>query len=322
MSAPGSTAGTPVGGRVAERVRWGQVAAFVGVAFALAWAVDLPLWLGGQGLRTPFATVLIAASMYAPGVAAVLVTGFVLRSPRAVLRRLGWAPSRPARRIVLLAVVGGIGSILLPIATVLVAALLGLVRLDLVGFSGFAQLLGRELPAGTTLPIPLGLLVLLQLVQLPIGAVINSVFTVGEETGWRGFLLPALRPLGTWPALLITGVVWGLWHAPVILLGYDFGRPDISGLALMVVGCTAYGLLLGWLRIRSGSVWPSTVAHAGFNAAGGFAALVVAAGSRPDPAAVGPLGWVAWLLCAALALVLALTHGFPAKDRWAEAEAR
>ena len=124
-------------------------------------------------------------------------------------------------------------------------------------------------------------------------------------------------PLGTWPALLVTGAVWGLWHAPIILLGYDFARPDALGLALMVGGCMAYGVLIGWLRIRSASIWPSVFAHGAFNAAGGFAVLVLAAGSPADPAAAGPLGWVAWILMAAIALVLLLTRQFPARGAWA-----
>ncbi|MGN6741771.1 MAG: lysostaphin resistance A-like protein [Amnibacterium sp.] len=301
----------------AERVRWAQVVAFVALAFALAWAVDLPLRLDGRGLRAPLATVLMAVSMYTPMVAAAIVTAVTLRSPRRVLTRLGWWPIRPVRRTLLLALAGALGSILLPIATVFLAALLGLVRLDLVGFSGFSSALAAQLPPGTRLPIPIPVLVALQLVQLPLGAVLNAFFTVGEETGWRGFLLPALRPLGTWPALLLTGAVWGLWHAPVILLGYDFGRPDASGLALMVVGCTAYGVLVGWLRIRSATVWPSVFAHAGFNAAAGFSVLVIAAGSPADPAAVGPLGWIAWILMAAVAVVLVAVRAFPARDAWA-----
>lgn len=302
-----------------DRVAWGPVTTFFLIACGLAWAVDLPLWTGGVAIASPLGTALISASMYSPAVAAFAVVIVLERARgRTILDRLGWWPIRPVRRTVLLAVVGLVGSALLPVATVFLAAGLGLVRLDLVGFSGFARTLAAALPAGTTLPLPVGLLVVVQLAVIPVGALVNSLLTVGEETGWRGFLLPALRPLGTWPALVVSGAAWGLWHAPVILLGYDFAQPNAAGLALMVGGCIAFGVLIGWLRIRSGTIWPSVVAHGALNAAGGFVALVVAVGADPVPAVVGPLGCVAWVVMAAVALVLVLARQVPPRSAWAD----
>lgn len=126
----------------------------------------------------------------------------------------------------------------------------------------------------------------------------------GEEIGWRGWLLPSLLPLGTWPALLLSGAIWGLWHSPLILLGYNFAQPNLFGVAMMIAGCTVYGVLIGWLRLRTGSIWPSVFAHGAFNAAGGFLLLVVLADTTPDPVASGPLGWVAWIMMAAVIVIL------------------
>jgi hypothetical protein len=137
-----------------------------------------------------------------------------------------------------------------------------------------------------------GAIVALQIATLPVAAVINLLPALGEEVGWRGWLLPKLMPLGTLPALLVSGVIWGLWHAPVILLGYNY--PDAPGwlaLTAMVGMCTVIGAVFGWLRLRSGSVWPAALAHAAFNGAAGSYLLFARAGEHVDTTQATVLGW-------------------------------
>ncbi|WP_230684987.1 CPBP family intramembrane glutamic endopeptidase [Cellulomonas sp. JZ18] len=278
---------------------------FVLVACGLAWLVALPLWTG-DGLASPFLALLAVVVMWTPAAAVLVVTLLQKVPARDRLRALGVRPLRPLRRTLGLTAVGLVAPIVLVAAVTLLAGALGLVHLDLTGFSGFAAQLERTLPAGAQLP-PVGVLVAAQLVALPFGALVNSLAALGEEVGWRGWLLPALLPLGTWPALLVSGAVWGLWHAPLILLGYNFGRTDVVGVLLMVGGCVAWGVLLGWLRLRSGSLWPPVVAHGALNAVAGLVAVLVAVGETPDMAVVGPLGLVAWGVLAVVAVVLVVT---------------
>ncbi len=305
-----------------RRVPWMAVGAFVVIAFGLAWLIDLPLWTSGRGLATPGAVFLIALSMYAPGAAALVVSFFVQKPrPRPLPEYLGLWPLRPAKRVLLPTLAGLLGSILLVIVGVFVAAAFGLVQLDLVHFSAFAQTLAKA-SGGRAIPIPVGVLVLIQLIALPFASLVNAFATIGEELGWRGWLLPSLRPLGTWPALVISGAVWGLWHAPVILLGYDFAQPNLLGLLMMVGGCLLFGILLGWLRLRSGSVWPSVFAHAGFNGAAGVLGLLAAAGAAPSAVVVGPLGLVPWAVMAVVIAVLALSGQFRKQPRLGTHSAR
>jgi membrane protease YdiL (CAAX protease family) len=297
-----------------ERVPWVAVAVFLVLALGLSWLVALPLWLSGDGLANPFLGLVAIVMMYTPLVAALVVVFFVQKPrPQRIAEYLGLWPLTPAKRVVWMTVLGLFGAVLLVILTTLVAGAVGLVELDLVGFSGFAAILAEASP--TEIPIPVGVLVLIQLLTIPIGALINSFASIGEELGWRGWLLPSLMPLGTWPALLLTGVVWGLWHSPLILLGYNFARPSLEGVALMTMGCIMLGVLLGWLRLRSGSVWPAVVAHGAFNAAAGLLSLVIAAGVVADSAVVGPLGWVAWIVMAAVIVVLVTTGQFRTQPR-------
>lgn len=287
-------------------VRPRAVIVFSVLACALAWVVCLPLWLGA-GLAAPSAGIILPLMMVTPAIAALVVT-FAMRSPGPGdrLRFLGLWPLRPAKRVVWMIVFGWLAPPVLVLATVFLAVAFGVIQPDWA-FSAFAAQLQATLPAGTPMP-PVQLLVLTQVLMVPVAAVLNGVLAFGEELGWRGWLVPALRPLGTWPALLISGAIWGFWHTPIILLGYNFGRTDLSGVLFMIVGCIGWGILFGWLRLRSASIWPAVLAHGALNASAGFVLLLSAA--SPDLALAGPLGVVGWVVCAAVIAVLALTGQF------------
>ncbi|MFB7251960.1 lysostaphin resistance A-like protein [Microbacterium sp. NPDC056234] len=293
-----------------KRIPLISIIAFVVLACGLAWLVALPLW-SGDGLAHPFAGVLISVMMFTPALAAVIVILLLRPVPKGErLRFLGIWPLRPAKRVIWLSVLGLFGPLAVIALSVAVAAVFGWVQLDLIGFSGFAETLEAALPAGAPVP-PAAVVIVSQLIAIPFAAAtINAVMAFGEELGWRGFLVPALRRYGTWPALLISGAVWGLWHAPVILLGYNFGRADLTGLLFMVGGCFAWGVLLGWLRLRSASLWPAVFAHGAMNAAGALVTLLYAAGTTFDMALAGPLGVAGWIACAVVIVGLVLTGQF------------
>lgn len=289
-----------------RRVPWTAVILFAVLACGLAWLVSLPLWLG-DGLAEPMIGVILPIMMFTPAVA-TLVVMVVLRIPARGERArfLGLWPLRPAKRVVWLMVAAWLVPPVLVALGILLSVALGFVQLDLT-FAAFAAQLEALLPAGTALP-PVELIVLAQIAMIPVGALINAIPAFGEELGWRGWLVPALRPLGTWPTLLISGAIWGFWHSPVILLGYNFGRTDITGVLLMIGGCVAWGILFGWLRLRSASLWPAVIAHGSLNAAAGL--IVIVAATQPDLALAGPLGVASWIVLAVVVLVLALTGQF------------
>lgn len=297
-----------------HRVPWGAVALFVGLAYGLAWLVTLPLWRADPDAAgtSLLAGLLAPVMMLTPGIAALVVV-FLARTPRTGRARfLGLWPLRPAKRVVWLTVAALFGTLAIGFLTVGVAALAGWVTLDLVNFSGFAALNEAALPEGMDpgiLPAP-GLLIALQLALLPLGAVLNSFLSLGEELGWRGWLLPALRPLGTWPALVLSGAIWGVWHAPLTLLGHNYGLFDWRGVALMTINCVLWGMLIGWLRLRSGSVWPAVLAHGALNAVGNITLLFAAAGGELRPELASIVGVAGWIVVAAVTAALALAGQF------------
>ncbi|GAB2524676.1 CPBP family intramembrane metalloprotease [Microbacterium petrolearium] len=290
------------------RVPWNAVALFTALVLLLAWAVAMPLWIGDLASQ-PIATVFVSAMMWTPALATLIVVLAMKVPRRDVWRFLGVWPLRPVGRTIGFAVAALLGPIVITLLVVAVSAWFGLVELDLVHFSGFAE----QLAAAGVDPsaLPLGTVVLTQLIAVPFAAVIpNALLAFGEEVGWRGWLLAALRPWGTWPALLFSGVIWGLWHAPVTLLGHNFGRTDATGVLLMIGGCVAWGVLLGWTRLRTGSIWPAVFAHGAMNAVGGIVVVLAAAGQRIDMAVVGPLGVVAWVVIAAIVVAMVLAGAF------------
>jgi membrane protease YdiL (CAAX protease family) len=98
-----------------------------------------------------------------------------------------------------------------------------------------------------------------------IGMVPGFFCAFGEELGWRGYLLPRLMQSG-WPhPLLLSGLVWGIWHFPFIMLtGYAHGAVTLS-LFMFTLLTVLFGVFIGWLRLASGSVWVAAMAHASFN---------------------------------------------------------
>jgi membrane protease YdiL (CAAX protease family) len=90
---------------------------------------------------------------------------------------------------------------------------------------------------------------------------------LGEELGWRGFLAPrVIAKTGFTAGVLIVGVIWTLWHFPLILLGnYNQGTPLYVTLPCFTVLVVGVSTISTWLRLRSGSVWPSAILHGSHN---------------------------------------------------------
>lgn len=132
---------------------------------------------------------------------------------------------------------------------------------------------------------------------------IGSIPAFGEELGWRGFLTTALAPLGFWPSALLSGVIWGVWHAPMILLGYNFARPDLIGLALMCAFTIGVGVILQVSRWWCRNMWVAAVGHGSLNAAVPLSLLVIADGS--DAAMTTLLGAPGWLVLGGVIGILA-----------------
>ena len=96
---------------------------------------------------------------------------------------------------------------------------------------------------------------------------IVSFAALGEEGGWRGYMMPKLISLlGTGKAVLTGGIIWGLWYAPLTCVGYNFGTEypgfPYFGIVVMCVNCILMGIMLTYVTVKSGSVWPAVIMNA------------------------------------------------------------
>ena len=273
-------------------IDWVSVGAFLLLTFGLAWAC----FIGLTALGLPF-VVSGNAGMLCPAIAALAVR-LVRHEP---VRGLGLRPLGPGRWY--------LAAYLIPPALIVAGAGLELA----MGYQRWSPHL-PPLPPGLPLT-PAELLGLAAVQAFTVNAVLNLPFTLGEELGWRGHLLPRLSPLLGGPtSAVVVGVIWGLWHAPVLALfgfGAVIGLPGhgIKSWALALFFCLTtvpLGVIYAWLRFRSGSVWPCVVAHAMANS--GLAALAVLALSTPSSMWLGgPIGLLGLAPAWALAIWLVAT---------------
>ena len=142
-----------------------------------------------------------------------------------------------------------------------------------VWFGGF----GRFVPADTVRKIgeqfgwaglhPALTLTLFVILTATLGMVGKTSRALGEEIGWRGFLVPELAKVVRFPAVgLISGLMWAAYHYPVLLFAdYNAGTPAWYGLTCFTLGVVAESFILAWLVLRSRSLWPAAILHGSHN---------------------------------------------------------
>jgi membrane protease YdiL (CAAX protease family) len=211
----------------------------------------------------------VLALMWCPGVGA-LITRLIFQHD---IRGEGWRPGAP-RWLAL--------AYLLPVAYATVAYgavwMLGLGGVDLSRFT-----------TGTV-------------TFLVLGTIQSLVSATGEELGWRGFLVPKLAKTMSFGRLaVLSGAIWAVWHFPLIIFAdYNSGTATWYSLLCFAVMVVALAVILAWLRLRSGSVWPAAILHASHN-------LFVQGFFDHVTVDTGPTPWLTSEFGAGLAITIGLT---------------
>lgn len=168
--------------------------------------------------------------------------------------------------------------------------------------------------AGTNLeelPIPLNLLLIIQGIQaLLLGPVLNFITCFGEEWGWRGYLLPKMsEKFSLIPMLLINGIIWGVWHAPLTALGHNYGLSysgfPFTGILMMCLFCTVLGVFFSYVSLKAKSCIPAILGHGAVNAFAAIGIYFTKDGGNPfvGPAPTGIIGMLPFIFTAVFLVV-------------------
>lgn len=244
---------------------------FLAIAFSVSWVfflIPLALEHAEPSALQLTRVGLWALGMWGPGIGAILATTLIAKQPFSTLRlnTLGprrfylWAWFLPT----LLVIAGGLLTLLFGIAQF--DPTLGLIRESMKNAPG-----AEKVSAAVVIAAQAAIAILL-------APFFNTLFALGEEIGWRGFLLPRLLPLGQWRAMIITGILWGLWHAPVIVQGQNYPGYPVLGIFMMIIFCILLGIIFGWLYLNTRSPWSAALAHGAINAVAGLPVLFLKPG--------------------------------------------
>ena len=99
------------------------------------------------------------------------------------------------------------------------------------------------------------------------GIVRSISSALGEEIGWRGFLVPELSKTTSYTTTaLVSGIIWSLWHYPILIYGdYNAGTPTWYGLTCFTVMVVSISFVFAWMRLKSGSLWTGAILHGSHN---------------------------------------------------------
>ena len=280
---------------------------FLLFAFGITWVLDMVIYrMGGISNLTPGTTVwfLSVVAMISPALATVLTRWITKEGWKDNYLKVNWKQSRS------LWLVAWVGTPLLLLPGAGIYFVFFPQYFDST-FSVASKLLVQAAQQ-TGKPIPLSpqLFLIVQIFQaILIAPIFNSIATFGEEFGWRAYLLEKFMPLGGRKAMLIMGIIWGIWHWPFIYVGYEYGfdypgSPWLGPIVFLWFTFTV-GIFLAWLTLKSKSVWPAVIAHAALNGMAPIALLLIK--GHPNTL-LGPavVGLLASLPCALLALGLLL----------------
>lgn len=267
---------------------------FVLLTFSISWLMVLVFYLAGGRWNTPLAIIIAVLYMFVPMTSAIIVQKYIYREPVIGPFGISWKFNR-----------WWLVAWLLPaffsIATFGVSLLFPGVEfsLEMAGmFERFKDLLTPEqleqMKKAVQMPIHPFWIALIQ--GLFAGITINAVAGFGEELGWRGFLLKELSNLSFWKASLVIGIIWGIWHTPLIIQGHNYPQHPEVGVFMMTVFCVLLTPIFVYVRLKAKSVIAAAILHGTLNGTAGLSIILIVGGTDLTVGITGLSGFLVLLL--------------------------
>ena len=148
------------------------------------------------------------------------------------------------------------------------------------------------------------------------GITINTVFAFGEEIAWRGFLMKEFKGKKFLAVALWIGIIWGFWHAPLILNGHNYPDHPVAGVFMMVAFCLLLTPMLMYFRLKGRSVIVPAIIHGTFNAVASLSTMVV---SPVNDLLYGGAGLAGFIVLLVVNICLYLYDKYISKENiWSE----
>lgn len=254
-----------------NKLDWKRIRIYILFAFGIAWLSGLVIYLTGGLQQSPLTLLLLTVGYMGAPALAHLLTRLVTREgwQSLYLRpnfRQGWRYWLISWIAPALFTFAGM-AVFFTLFPQYFDPSLAMLRTLMENSAAAA---GQEIPSMNP-----WLIVISQTVTaLLIAPLINALPILGEEFGWRAYLQPKLLPLGGRQTMLWMGLIWGLWHAPIIAMGHNYGLNYPGAPWLGILAMTwftfVFGTFLGWATLRAGSVWPAVIGHGAMNGIAGL----------------------------------------------------
>ena len=277
---------------VATTLEWRGIGTFLLVTFGLTWAVWAVVFLLGGAENLPLLTVGSLVAMWCPGIAAIICSRYITPMSK---RDLGLQRGYLERYV----------SIYFFVFLFLIAAMGLSVGLGFQEVNATLEPLSSEI-ADQQYPFndPILAVFISIISSFTLAALFNSMFTLGEELGWRGYLLAKLAPIGLGRASILIGIIWGVWHAPAIFMGLNYPGHPFLGVLMMIWFTIGWSVILTWLREVTQSVLSAAFGHGLINAVASLPLLLLLDTDSLIRAPLGITGLVPLSLIALLAFGL------------------
>jgi len=273
-----------------------KITIFISLTLLISWTAAGLYYLSGLEWGTPFSLVFAIIYMFFPLLCTIIVQKFIYKQP--VMKTYG--VNTNINKWLLVA--WGL-PVLITFATIGVSFLLPGVSYS-SEMTGLTEYLGDFITEDMMDEVPFSPAVMFWLMLLQgiiAGPTINAIAAFGEELGWRGFLLKETASAGFWKSATFIGFIWGIWHAPLILMGHNYPGFEVAGVFMMTLWCILLSPMFSYITIKANSVIAAAILHGSLNAVAGLAIMPL---TGSTPLLTGVMGLAGFLVLAVINLVI------------------